>query len=97
MARGFVENRLLLAYAPSYPRCTKRGDYVSKILSVTKRADSPVECATRFELTVNLGTANALGLRFPEWLLPQATEAIRQTPSMPRDRPRGPSRAPPPG
>jgi putative tryptophan/tyrosine transport system substrate-binding protein len=50
---------------------------VSKILSGTKPADIPVERATRFELIVNLGTANALGRRLPESLLSEATDAIR--------------------
>ena len=61
-ARENVEAAGLISYGPNFTDLFRRtGDYVDKILRGTKPADLPVEQPTKFELVINLTTANALG------------------------------------
>jgi ABC-type uncharacterized transport system substrate-binding protein len=62
-AREFAEDGTLLAYGASLPDLYRRAaTYMDRILKGTKPADLPVEQPTKFDQTINLKTAKALGL-----------------------------------
>jgi putative ABC transport system substrate-binding protein len=75
--RDWVEAGGLISYGPNFPDLFRRGaDLVDKILRGAKPADIPVEQPTKFDLVINLKTANALGLEVPPTLLALADEVI---------------------
>src|SRR5207249_3330199 len=66
-AREFVVAGGLMVYAVDYADLYRRAaTFLDKIFRVPKPADLPVQQPTKFELTVNLKTANALGLTVPQ-------------------------------
>jgi putative ABC transport system substrate-binding protein len=78
ISREMATAGVLLSYEPSRREMQQRtAVLVDKILKGAKPGDLPVEQPTKFELVINLKTAQALGLTIPPTLLFQATEVIR--------------------
>jgi putative ABC transport system substrate-binding protein len=76
--RGSVEAGGLMSYAADFNDLTQRAaTYIDKILKGAKPADLPVEQASKYELVINLKTAQALGLSIPPTLLFQADKVIQ--------------------
>jgi len=74
---SFTPGGGLMAYAVDTRDLMQRAaGYIDRILKGAKPADLPVQQPTKFELSINLKTAKALGLTVPSALMVSANEVI---------------------
>ena len=73
----FPRNGGLIAYGPNLVEMLRRcGEYVGKVLHGARPSELPLQRPERFDLVINLKTANALGLDIPAHLQQLADEII---------------------
>ena len=77
-SRFFVTDGGLISYAPdTIDQYHRAAGYVDRILKGEKPADMPVQAPTKFELVVNLRTAQMIGLTIPAGVLSIADHVIK--------------------
>jgi putative tryptophan/tyrosine transport system substrate-binding protein len=76
--KEYIEEGGLIAYGPNIPEMYRHAAaYVNKILKGAKPTDLPVEQPTKFELVINLKTANELHLNISPDVLMWADRVIK--------------------
>jgi putative ABC transport system substrate-binding protein len=67
----------LIAYGPNVADLFRRcGDYVAKVLNGARPSDLPIQRPDKFDMVINLKTAEALGISIPPVLLASANAVI---------------------
>jgi putative ABC transport system substrate-binding protein len=75
--RFFTIEGGLMSYGPDFiEQYRKAAGYVDRVLKGEKPADLPVQAPTKYQLTINLKAAKALGLSVPQTLIATADEVI---------------------
>lgn len=73
-----VEDGGLMSYAPNIRDLDRRtAAYVDKILKGAKPADLPIEGPKKFEVVINLKTAQQIGVNIPEAMVKRADKVIK--------------------
>ena len=76
--REFADLGCLMSYGPDFAEVNRQaGLMAAKVLRGTDPADLPVQQPTKFQLVLNVKSANELGVVFPELLLATADEVIQ--------------------
>ena len=75
--RFFATGGGLISFGPNFAEGFRgAAGYVDRVLKGEKPADLPVQVPTRYELVINLKTANALALTVPQAMQARADEVI---------------------
>ena len=75
--RQFAEQGMLISYGTNFTELWRRSaGYVDKILKGARPGDLPIEQPTKFDLVINLKTAQAIGVNVPRALLQRAEQVI---------------------
>lgn len=76
--RQLADSGCLVSYGPTFDEFDRRvASQVDRILKGKRPADVPYEQMTRFELVINLRTAETLGITIPRSVLVRADEIIQ--------------------
>jgi putative tryptophan/tyrosine transport system substrate-binding protein len=75
--RNMVEAGCLASYGIALPDLyALSADQIARLLKGAKPSELPVQQPSKFELTINLKTAKALGITIPQSILLRADDAI---------------------